>query len=152
MIALGQIEGHILNTPKAPEPPNPEAKCPIYRWNLQHKYNYTVSAYTVVSTWSQTLWKVFQWFIVCGCLSPSPGCPAAQSVHQAGRRLVAQENHRPLSGGTSQDRHLCSDGSQSRSVFVVLNLCSIQSQMSSFSDTWYLRWHNCNDCKDISER
>ncbi|XP_033931309.1 large ribosomal subunit protein mL66 [Pseudochaenichthys georgianus] len=35
------IEGHILNTPKAPEPPNPEAKCPIYRWNLQHKYNYT---------------------------------------------------------------------------------------------------------------
>ncbi|XP_034060284.1 39S ribosomal protein S18a, mitochondrial [Gymnodraco acuticeps] len=35
------IEGHILNTPEAPEPPNPEAKCPIYRWNLQHKYNYT---------------------------------------------------------------------------------------------------------------
>lgn len=35
------IEGHILNTPKAPEPPNSEAKCPIYRWNLQHKYNYT---------------------------------------------------------------------------------------------------------------
>ncbi|KAF3849752.1 hypothetical protein F7725_019471 [Dissostichus mawsoni] len=35
------IEGHILNTPEAPEPPNPAAKCPIYRWNLQHKYNYT---------------------------------------------------------------------------------------------------------------
>ncbi|KAL3052657.1 hypothetical protein OYC64_005230 [Pagothenia borchgrevinki] len=35
------IEGHILNSPEAPEPPNPEAKCPIYRWNLQNKYNYT---------------------------------------------------------------------------------------------------------------
>ncbi|XP_056283936.1 39S ribosomal protein S18a, mitochondrial isoform X2 [Pseudoliparis swirei] len=35
------IEGHILDVRTAPEPPNPAAKCPIYRWNLQHKYNYT---------------------------------------------------------------------------------------------------------------
>ncbi|KAL7388083.1 hypothetical protein ABVT39_006775 [Epinephelus coioides] len=35
------VEGKILDVPAAPEPPNPEAKCPIYRWNLQHKYNYT---------------------------------------------------------------------------------------------------------------
>ncbi|XP_008288916.1 large ribosomal subunit protein mL66 [Stegastes partitus] len=35
------IEGRILDVPAAPQPPNPEAKCPIYRWNLQHKYNYT---------------------------------------------------------------------------------------------------------------
>lgn len=35
------IEGQILNVPVGPEPPNPAAKCPIYRWNLQHKYNYT---------------------------------------------------------------------------------------------------------------
>uniref|UniRef100_A0A3P8WV81 Large ribosomal subunit protein mL66 n=1 Tax=Cynoglossus semilaevis TaxID=244447 RepID=A0A3P8WV81_CYNSE len=36
-----QIEGKILEVPPGPKPPNPEAKCPIYRWNLQHKYNYT---------------------------------------------------------------------------------------------------------------
>ncbi|XP_072297382.1 large ribosomal subunit protein mL66 [Eucyclogobius newberryi] len=35
------LEGQILDTSPAPEPPNPAAKCPIYRWNLQHKYNYT---------------------------------------------------------------------------------------------------------------
>ncbi|XP_020773180.1 39S ribosomal protein S18a, mitochondrial [Boleophthalmus pectinirostris] len=35
------LEGKILDTPPAPEPPNPAAKCPIYRWNLQHKYDYT---------------------------------------------------------------------------------------------------------------
>lgn len=35
------IEGTILETAPAPEPPNPAAKCPIYRWNLQHKYDYT---------------------------------------------------------------------------------------------------------------
>ncbi|XP_040016386.2 large ribosomal subunit protein mL66 [Gasterosteus aculeatus] len=35
------IEGQIADVPAAPEPPNPAAKCPIYRWNLQHKYNYT---------------------------------------------------------------------------------------------------------------
>lgn len=35
------IEGQILDIPAGPQPPNPEAKCPIYRWNLQHKYNYT---------------------------------------------------------------------------------------------------------------
>lgn len=35
------IEGKILDTTPAPEPPNPAAKCPIYRWNLQNKYNYT---------------------------------------------------------------------------------------------------------------
>ncbi|MEQ2275192.1 hypothetical protein XENORESO_000018, partial [Xenotaenia resolanae] len=36
-----QIEGHIIDIPAGPQPPNPTAKCPIYRWNLQHKYNYT---------------------------------------------------------------------------------------------------------------
>ncbi|XP_003971609.1 large ribosomal subunit protein mL66 [Takifugu rubripes] len=35
------IQGVILDIPEAPQPPNPVAKCPIYRWNLQHKYNYT---------------------------------------------------------------------------------------------------------------
>ncbi|XP_029281633.1 large ribosomal subunit protein mL66 [Cottoperca gobio] len=35
------IEGQTVNIASSPEPPNPEAKCPIYRWNLQHKYNYT---------------------------------------------------------------------------------------------------------------
>uniref|UniRef100_A0A1A7XRH4 Large ribosomal subunit protein mL66 n=1 Tax=Iconisemion striatum TaxID=60296 RepID=A0A1A7XRH4_9TELE len=35
------MEGQILDIPAAPQPPNPTAKCPIYRWNLQHKYNYT---------------------------------------------------------------------------------------------------------------
>ncbi|XP_073349583.1 large ribosomal subunit protein mL66 [Pagrus major] len=35
------IEGQILDIPAAPQPPNPTAKCPIYRWNLQQKYNYT---------------------------------------------------------------------------------------------------------------
>ncbi|XP_077409782.1 large ribosomal subunit protein mL66 isoform X2 [Vanacampus margaritifer] len=35
------IEGKILDAAVAPEPPNPTAKCPIYRWNLQNKYNYT---------------------------------------------------------------------------------------------------------------
>ncbi|KAM9354452.1 large ribosomal subunit protein mL66 [Pholidichthys leucotaenia] len=35
------IEGQILEVPTGPQPPNPTAKCPIYRWNLQHKYNYT---------------------------------------------------------------------------------------------------------------
>ncbi|XP_041832362.1 39S ribosomal protein S18a, mitochondrial [Melanotaenia boesemani] len=35
------IEGQILEVPAGPQPPNPSAKCPIYRWNLQHKYNYT---------------------------------------------------------------------------------------------------------------
>ncbi|XP_074540653.1 large ribosomal subunit protein mL66 [Halichoeres trimaculatus] len=35
------IQGNILDIPPGPQPPNPTAKCPIYRWNLQHKYNYT---------------------------------------------------------------------------------------------------------------
>ncbi|KAK2856345.1 hypothetical protein Q5P01_005080 [Channa striata] len=35
------IEGQILEVPEGPQPPNPTAKCPIYRWNLQHKYDYT---------------------------------------------------------------------------------------------------------------
>uniref|UniRef100_A0A3Q3X4G0 Large ribosomal subunit protein mL66 n=1 Tax=Mola mola TaxID=94237 RepID=A0A3Q3X4G0_MOLML len=35
------IEGQIVDIPIGPQPPNPAAKCPIYRWNLQHKYNYT---------------------------------------------------------------------------------------------------------------
>ncbi|XP_057679080.1 39S ribosomal protein S18a, mitochondrial [Corythoichthys intestinalis] len=35
------IEGKILDIAPAPQPPNPSAKCPIYRWNLQNKYNYT---------------------------------------------------------------------------------------------------------------
>ncbi|XP_068432912.1 large ribosomal subunit protein mL66 [Clinocottus analis] len=35
------IEGQKLDIPSGPQPPNPSAKCPIYKWNLQHKYNYT---------------------------------------------------------------------------------------------------------------
>ncbi|XP_015245561.1 PREDICTED: 28S ribosomal protein S18a, mitochondrial [Cyprinodon variegatus] len=35
------IEGEIIDMPAGPQPPNPTAKCPIYRWNLQHKYSYT---------------------------------------------------------------------------------------------------------------
>lgn len=40
-----QIQGEMVDIADAPEPPNPTAKCPIYRWNLQHKYNYTVSLF-----------------------------------------------------------------------------------------------------------
>lgn len=43
---IHQIQGEIVDIPEAPQPPNPTAKCPIYRWNLQHKYNYTVSSST----------------------------------------------------------------------------------------------------------
>ncbi|XP_071375440.1 large ribosomal subunit protein mL66 [Centroberyx affinis] len=35
------IEGQTVDVPAGPQPPNPTAKCPIYRWELQHKYNYT---------------------------------------------------------------------------------------------------------------
>ncbi|XP_028997823.1 39S ribosomal protein S18a, mitochondrial [Betta splendens] len=35
------IEGQTLDIPAERQPPNPTAKCPIYRWNLQNKYNYT---------------------------------------------------------------------------------------------------------------
>lgn len=34
------VEGQIMDVPLGPQPPNPTAKCPIYRWNLQHKYTY----------------------------------------------------------------------------------------------------------------
>ncbi|XP_076862445.1 large ribosomal subunit protein mL66 [Brachyhypopomus gauderio] len=35
------IEGVTVPTTGSPRPPNPTAKCPIYRWNLQNKYTYT---------------------------------------------------------------------------------------------------------------
>ncbi|XP_077568287.1 large ribosomal subunit protein mL66 [Stigmatopora nigra] len=35
------IEGKILEMSNVSQPPNPSAKCPIYKWNLQNKYNYT---------------------------------------------------------------------------------------------------------------
>ncbi|KAI2665555.1 28S ribosomal protein S18a, mitochondrial [Labeo rohita] len=35
------IEGVIEPISERPQPPNPTASCPIYRWNLQNKYNYT---------------------------------------------------------------------------------------------------------------
>ncbi|XP_017350409.1 39S ribosomal protein S18a, mitochondrial isoform X1 [Ictalurus punctatus] len=35
------IEGLTVAAPESPQPPNPTAKCPIYRWNLQNKYTYT---------------------------------------------------------------------------------------------------------------
>uniref|UniRef100_A0A3Q3X4G5 Large ribosomal subunit protein mL66 n=1 Tax=Mola mola TaxID=94237 RepID=A0A3Q3X4G5_MOLML len=41
VLIIRQIEGQIVDIPIGPQPPNPAAKCPIYRWNLQHKYNYT---------------------------------------------------------------------------------------------------------------
>uniref|UniRef100_A0A8C7QHL4 Large ribosomal subunit protein mL66 n=1 Tax=Oncorhynchus mykiss TaxID=8022 RepID=A0A8C7QHL4_ONCMY len=33
--------GTTEDTPSGPQPPNATAQCPIYRWNLQNKYNYT---------------------------------------------------------------------------------------------------------------
>ncbi|XP_076016215.1 large ribosomal subunit protein mL66 [Genypterus blacodes] len=39
--ATTTIEGQTVDIPLGPQPPNPTASCPIYRWNLQHKYNYT---------------------------------------------------------------------------------------------------------------
>lgn len=51
---ISQIEGKILDIPAGPQPPNPEAKCPIYRWNLQHKYNYTVNIRSLImSKWCE---------------------------------------------------------------------------------------------------
>ncbi|XP_069743905.1 large ribosomal subunit protein mL66 isoform X3 [Narcine bancroftii] len=36
------IEGKIIkDSAEASEPPNPSGQCPICRWNLKHKYNYT---------------------------------------------------------------------------------------------------------------
>ncbi|XP_006625845.2 large ribosomal subunit protein mL66 [Lepisosteus oculatus] len=35
------IEGKLVATQPQPEPPNPSGQCPICRWNLKHKYNYT---------------------------------------------------------------------------------------------------------------
>ncbi|XP_060711812.1 39S ribosomal protein S18a, mitochondrial isoform X2 [Hemiscyllium ocellatum] len=36
------IEGRkIEDSPVGSEPPNPSGQCPICRWNLKHKYNYT---------------------------------------------------------------------------------------------------------------
>ncbi|XP_028808862.1 large ribosomal subunit protein mL66 [Denticeps clupeoides] len=35
------LEGLSVETAVSPQPPNPAARCPIYRWNLQNKYNYT---------------------------------------------------------------------------------------------------------------
>ncbi|KAL0967530.1 hypothetical protein UPYG_G00253410 [Umbra pygmaea] len=35
------IEGLKESIPVGPQPPNPSAQCPIYKWNLQNKYNYT---------------------------------------------------------------------------------------------------------------
>ncbi|KAK3518179.1 hypothetical protein QTP70_033874 [Hemibagrus guttatus] len=35
------IEGLTVTAPESLQPPNPAAKCPIYRWNLQNKYTYT---------------------------------------------------------------------------------------------------------------
>jgi len=46
---FSQIEGVLEPTSEQPQPPNPKAACPIYRWNLQNKYNYTVSACTCVN-------------------------------------------------------------------------------------------------------
>ncbi|XP_064412639.1 39S ribosomal protein S18a, mitochondrial isoform X2 [Latimeria chalumnae] len=36
------IEGKLVeDVKKVPEPPNPSGQCPICKWNLKHKYNYT---------------------------------------------------------------------------------------------------------------
>ncbi|XP_062324173.1 39S ribosomal protein S18a, mitochondrial [Osmerus eperlanus] len=35
------IEGVMVESPAGLQPPNSTAKCPMYRWNLQNKYNYT---------------------------------------------------------------------------------------------------------------
>lgn len=39
----GQIEGISVGASQWPQPPNPEGRCPICRWNLKHKYSYEVS-------------------------------------------------------------------------------------------------------------
>uniref|UniRef100_A0A8C1AUY4 Large ribosomal subunit protein mL66 n=1 Tax=Cyprinus carpio carpio TaxID=630221 RepID=A0A8C1AUY4_CYPCA len=41
LFLMNEIEGVIEPTSERPQPPNPTASCPIYRWNLQNKYNYT---------------------------------------------------------------------------------------------------------------
>ncbi|KAM5164837.1 large ribosomal subunit protein mL66 [Mantella aurantiaca] len=35
------LEGRILEEKEALCPPNPSGQCPICRWNLKHKYDYT---------------------------------------------------------------------------------------------------------------
>ncbi|KAK6488892.1 39S ribosomal protein S18a [Huso huso] len=35
------IEGKLVGVKSELEPPNPSGQCPICRWNLKHKYNYT---------------------------------------------------------------------------------------------------------------
>ncbi|XP_053568691.1 39S ribosomal protein S18a, mitochondrial [Bombina bombina] len=35
------LEGQIIEDKASLSPPNPEGQCPICRWNLKHKYNYT---------------------------------------------------------------------------------------------------------------
>ncbi|XP_071995891.1 large ribosomal subunit protein mL66 [Engystomops pustulosus] len=35
------LEGRILEEKPSMSPPNPEGQCPICRWNLKHKYDYT---------------------------------------------------------------------------------------------------------------
>uniref|UniRef100_UPI00358EB165 large ribosomal subunit protein mL66 isoform X2 n=1 Tax=Myxine glutinosa TaxID=7769 RepID=UPI00358EB165 len=35
------IEGRKVDFPEVPEPPNPGGQCPICRWNLKYKYDYT---------------------------------------------------------------------------------------------------------------
>lgn len=56
---LFQLEGVTVEATGAPMPPNPSAHCPIYKWNLQNKYNYTVSGknephFTLNIEWSGT--------------------------------------------------------------------------------------------------
>uniref|UniRef100_A0A8C4QG82 Uncharacterized protein n=1 Tax=Eptatretus burgeri TaxID=7764 RepID=A0A8C4QG82_EPTBU len=41
------IEGRKVDFPPLPEPPNPDGQCPICRWNLKYKYDYTVSLYNL---------------------------------------------------------------------------------------------------------
>lgn len=130
-----QIEGQTLDVPAGQQPPNPTAKCPIYRWNLQHKYNYTVNAFTGSNNTiiSHIRERVLKKIVL---LTPS-GCPAVKSVHQVRWRDVAQENHWSLSRGTSQDCHLCADGSQGRSV--LLSFLFVLVAIKSYSLIYRIR-------------
>lgn len=137
MFIFCQIEGQTLDVPAGPQPPNPTAKCPIYRWNLQHKYNYTVND---GQTWNdQIICQQFKnaWFSFY--VWSSPGCLVVKSVHQVRWRDVAQENHWSLSRGTSQGCHLCADGSQGRSV--LLSAPFLLVALKSLTSPSCLFWH-----------
>lgn len=132
-----QIEGKTVEVPPGPQPPNPSAKCPIYRWNLQHKYNYTVSTEHLSSPRStETLMARVSIPPVCHV----SGCSVTQPVHQIGWRDAAQESHWSLSRGASQDRCLRPNGSSSRLVNFTMNIIAAFSVRPICAAHWMEGW------------